>query len=168
MTDDAPEFPPLQPCEVLADNPTEWFFRQVHPTFESEGMIDVEAFTDSAHRQLSGARSSKQTARGAYEEWVARPGRLSAGTWGVTVAQVQRAGGRIIDDSACPLPEGVERWPTGHAYLDQRLNGKQARAKLRDAIAGAAARNRRKHPPLVLEGLNPPGPTWPGIQLGPG
>jgi hypothetical protein len=145
-----PAFPDLLECEELVQDSDEWFYRQVKPTQVNEGIVDVAAFqtSDRDRRMLSGVRSSRQSAQGAYEE--ARrdyPDKPTDGSWGVTVAQVEKARSRVVDDSNCPVPQGLTRWPTGHAYIDQRLEDKLARKRLRDLLAGYATRNRRQYPP---------------------
>lgn len=148
MTEGAPEFPPLEPCEKLVEDPSEWFFRQVHPGRVSEGVVDAEAFTPSTNddRKLSGVRSLKQSAEGAYNEWRRDyPEHRTAGTWGVTLAQVLKANGRLVDDSDCPPPPGQDRWPTGHIYLDQRVD-KPTRKKMRLTLVRDATNNRRRYP----------------------
>lgn len=138
-------FPALESCEELLTAPSEWYYRQIHPTFLSEGMIDPDAFR-SDDRKVSGTRSSKQTPQGAYDECRRDyPNRKTAGTWGVTLAQVRTAKGRLVDDSGCPPPEHLGHWPTGHTYLDQRLADKGVRSQMRSNIARKAAANGCQH-----------------------
>jgi hypothetical protein len=134
-------FPALESCEELLTEPSEWYYRQIHPTFLCEGIINPDAF-QSGDRKASGTRSSKQTAQDAYEESRRDyPNRKTAGTWGVTLAQVLTAKGRLVDDSACPPPEGYTHWPTGHTYLDQRIADKGVRSQMRGNLARKAAAN---------------------------
>lgn len=107
--------------EVLVDL-DEIYFRQCPPAYVDGGVPSVRMFEESSADggKLSGARSAKTTARDAYEyrvrtgEQVGRP--LTAGTWGVTVGEVEDAGSRAVDDSRV-LGEGA---PPGHTYLDYR------------------------------------------------
>ena len=133
----------LKSCEELVDDPSEWYYRQVHPTFVSDGIIDPDAFRCN-DGELSGARSSKQTAQGAYEEY---PANRTAGTWGLTIAQVVKAKARVVDDSKCPLPHGLQAWPKGHAFLDQRIGDKTFRKQMRSNLARHAMKNKRLYPP---------------------
>ena len=96
---EAATFPALEVCEEALGDLSEWYYRQIHPTRVNEGIVDAEAFTpnSSDDRKLSGARSSKQTPRGAYEEYRRDfPNNPTAGTWGVTLAQVVNAKGRLV------------------------------------------------------------------------
>ncbi len=146
---EAATFPALEPCEEALDDLSEWYYRQIHPTRVNQGIVDAEAFTPSQRdeRKLSGARSSKQTPQGAYEEYCRDFGNdRTAGTWGVSLAQVVKAKGRLVDDSKCPPPPGLQRWPTGHTYLDQRITDKAIRSAMRLKLARDATKNRRLHP----------------------
>jgi hypothetical protein len=114
------KFPALEPCEEELDNPSEWYYRQVHPTFVSQGIVNPDAFIvdPEAFRsnggKVSGTRSSKQTPQGAYDEYRRDfPNNLTAGTWGVTLAQVVNVKSRLVDDTKCPPPPGITVWPTG-------------------------------------------------------
>jgi hypothetical protein len=142
---EADTFPAIEPCEEALGEPSELYFRQIHPTLVKEGIVDAAAFTPSTRddRKLSGARSSKQTPEGAFEEYR----NLTAGTWGVTLAQVIKAKGRLVDDSKCPPPPDLEAWPTGHTYLDQRIDDKNIRKKMRLLLARDATLRRRLYPP---------------------
>ncbi|HTX55298.1 MAG TPA: hypothetical protein VMD08_17980 [Candidatus Baltobacteraceae bacterium] len=145
---EAVAFPALEPCEEALDDLSEWYYRQIHPTRVSDGTVDAEAFTPSQRdeRKLSGVRSSKQTARGAYEEYRRDfPNNPTAGTWGVTLEQVAKAKGRLVDDSQCPPPPGLASWPTGHTYLDQRINDRGIRSKMRLTLARDATNNGCQH-----------------------
>lgn len=138
---EATTFPALESCEEALDDLSEWYYRQVHPTFVSEGMVNPEAFR-SDDRKVSGTRSTRQTAQGACEEYRRDyPNNRTAGTWGVTLAQVVNAKGRLVDDSQCPPPARLGHWPTGHTYLDQRINDRGIRSKMRLNLAGDATRN---------------------------
>ncbi|WP_156748674.1 hypothetical protein [Mycobacterium sp. E3198] len=142
-------FPALESCEELLTDPAEWYYRQIHPQSVNEGIVDIRAFTPSSSddRKVSGARGSKQDARGAYEEHRRDyPHRETAGTWGVTLAQVLKAKGRLVDDSECPVPAPLTRWPTGHCYLDQRIDDRTTRNKLRLTLAADATRNVCQYP----------------------
>jgi hypothetical protein len=151
-------FPALEPCEEALTEQSEWYYRQIHPQWVNQGIVSVSAFTPSSSddRKVSGVRSAKQDAKGAYEECRRDfPNRKTAGTWGVTLAQVHKANGRLVDDSECPVPAPLERWPTGHCYLDQRIDDKAVRNKLRLTIAAAATRNGCQYAAPGDEGRTP-------------
>lgn len=141
---EAVSFPPLEQCEEALDNAAEWYYRQIHPAYVDEGIVDVQAFAPSSQDdgKISGVRSSKQTAKGAYEDYP----NASAGTWGVTLAQVLNAKGRLVDDSKCPVPSHLPSWPKGHSYLDQRINDRSIRKRLRDVLARDATKNGCQYP----------------------
>jgi hypothetical protein len=91
----------------------------------------VETAEDRDERyKVSGARSSKQSPQGAFDE--RQKVRPSAGTWGVSVSEVDRAGSRLVDESACPAPEGIVR-PTGRAVLQ---SGQMPSTMTRDSAPG--------------------------------
>jgi hypothetical protein len=158
VTDSEPFLPALVPCEELLTDPEELYLRQVTATNAQGDMVGEGAFKPpfkkkgqpespeewADRHKLSGARSSRQTARGAFEErQLIRP---SAGTWGVSVREVEAEGSRLIDDTACPPPQG-RVWPTGHTYLDLRFEDDEWQEQLRMNLAGAASRHRRLYPP---------------------
>jgi hypothetical protein len=94
-------------------------------------MSKVETAEDRDERhKVSGAHSSTQSPQGAFDE--RQRVRPSAGTWGVSVSEVDRAGSRLIDDSACPAPEGIV-WPTGRAVLQ---SGQMPSTMTRDSAPG--------------------------------
>lgn len=138
--------PALDTCEELVDG-DELYLRQVHPDFWDGFEVSVFAFTTSSNDdgKLSGARSGKQTAEGAYRERL-QMGGLTAGTWAVTVTEVTRESSRVVDDTRCPPPPGEEGWPQGHCYLDQRMPDKPHRRKLRANLARAATLRKRLFP----------------------
>lgn len=142
------QLPELRPCEELVTNPEELYLRQVRPAHWDGNQISVQALDPSSgdDGMVSGARSSKQTARGAYEERLGlRPG-STVGTWAVSVAEVTQEKSRIVDDADCPSPAG-QTWPKGHSYLDQRLPERPQRRQLRLNLVRAANNRRRLYPP---------------------
>jgi hypothetical protein len=158
VTNPHPFLPDLLPCEELLTDAQELYLRQVTKTNADGHMVSEAAFRppfkkkgqqespeERAERhKLSGARSSNQTPRGAFEErQLIRP---SAGTWGVSVDEVEAEDSRLVDDTACPPPEGTF-WPTGHTYLDLRFEEDERIEQLRMTLAAAASRRRRLYPP---------------------
>ena len=146
MTDDGR--PDLRDCEELLTAADELYLRQVRPVLADDHDISPDAFRLSStdDGKLSGARDSKQSAKGAYEERnETRPG-SSAGTWGVSVREVENFRSRLVDDAGCPPPPDLESWPLGHTYLDQRGFDKHGREQLRLNLAGAATRRKRLYP----------------------
>lgn len=160
MTDGADfVLPALVPCEELLTEPEELYLRQVtaknadgdmvleaafQPPFLRRGTTETREEWAERHK-LSGARSSRQTARGAYEErQVIRP---SAGTWGVSVNEVEGEGSRLVDDTGCPQPQDAPPMPTGHTYLDMRSEDDDFLEQLRMNLAGAASRRKCLYPP---------------------
>lgn len=132
--------PELEDCEQLLTDPEELYLRQVSEKRVDRGEVMPQAFETASNDagKLSGARSSKQSAEGAWREReTTRPG-ASAGTWAISVGEVAAAGSRIVDDSDCPPPPDLAEWPTGHSYLDFRGLDKDQRKQLRIAMAEAA------------------------------
>jgi hypothetical protein len=78
-----------------------------------ESKVETAEDRDERHK-VSGAHSSKQSPQDAFDE--RQRARPSAGTWGVSVSDVDRAGSRLIDDSACPTPEGISG-PRGATFF---------------------------------------------------
>lgn len=110
----------------------ELLFRQVHSSFVDEGVPSSQAFkpTKKDAGKLSVSRSSKSTAKGAYEHHTAVLQLDSAGTWAVTVAEAMAADLKSFDD---PLDAS----PT-HAFIDFRGLGRgqtESRAKQLLALA---------------------------------
>lgn len=125
MSAEALDFPPLEPCEALLADAAEDWYRQVHRRYIDGCRVGELAFrpTDRDQGKLSGTRSSKQTARGAYEESMV----ASDGTWRVPVGAVSEIGLRCVDDSGC---RSDDPQPVGHTYVDFRpLGKKQERIK---------------------------------------
>lgn len=142
------QLPELAQCEELVTDPAELYLRQVRHKHWDGREVSFQAFDPSSNDNgmISGARSAKQTAQGAYEDREAlRPG-STAGTWGVLVAEVAAEKSRIVDDTACPPPLNGP-WPKGHSYLDQRMPDKPHRRKLRINLARAATNRKRLYPP---------------------
>lgn len=142
------ELPQLESCEELLSEAGELYMRQVHPRYWDGREVSPQAFDPSTgdDGKVSGARSGKQSAKGAYDErQAAKPG-STAGTWAVTVTEVAHEKSRVVDDSKCPAPP--EGRPTGHCYLDQRMPDRPHRRKLRINLARAANRRGRLHPPV--------------------
>ena len=150
--------PDLLSCEELLTDPAELYLRQVTAAHSDGDVVYAPAFKphvrpkgrqesteERAERhKLSGARCSKLTPQGAYAE--RQRIRPSAGTWGVSVTEVEAVYSRLVDDSGCPHPEGGT-WPTGHTYLDQRHDDADLLDQLRMTLAGAASRRKRLYPP---------------------
>jgi len=139
-----PSVPELLACEKSLTQPDdELYLRQAavahshgNMVYQSafnapvkESKVDIAEDRDERHK-VSGARASKQSPQGAFDE--RQKVRPSAGTWGVSVSEVDRAGSRLIDDSACPAPEGIV-WPTGRAVLQ---SGQMPSAMTRDSAPG--------------------------------
>lgn len=103
----------------LDEDDSELWYRQAYPDVVNDrDQVSIGAFRLRSEDQerLSGARSAKQSAQGAYLEHVAR-GLASAGTWAVSAGEVRATGVRCVDDSEVP---GDCPKPTGHAYVDFR------------------------------------------------
>lgn len=134
----------LEPDEIELDQDDEFYWRQCHPTYLDGGVPSVQMFCESTgdNGKISGARSLKATAQLAYEERMQRGGH-TAGTWGVTVAEITNAGTRAVDDSATG-----GTLPTGHTYVDYRhLDTKPSLRAVRSMLHQAAVARPRQWPP---------------------
>lgn len=133
----------LEQHEIELHSADEFYWRQCHPTYLDGGVPSVQIFSESTgdNGKLSGARSAKASAQLAYEERLHRGGR-TAGTWGVTVAEITTAGTRAVDDS-----EGGDALPTGHTYIDYRhLDTKPSLRAVRSRLHEAAVSRPRQWP----------------------
>jgi len=108
---------------------TELLHRQVHPNHVNEGRLTRIAFAPNSSDagELSVDRGLLITTEDSYEAYVARS-LLSAGTWSVSVAEVNRASLHAFED---PQPESP-----AHAIIDfgqfEKLRWKQASKMLAD------------------------------------
>lgn len=133
----------LEPHEIELDHADEFYWRQCHPSYLDGGVPSVQMFCESTgdDGKISGARSAKASAELAYEERRSRGGQ-TAGTWGVTVAEISTAGTRAVDDS-----DGDEGLPTGHTYVDYRhLDTKPSLRAVRSRLHEAAVSRPRQWP----------------------
>jgi hypothetical protein len=103
-------------CEVQEE--TDIWLRQVQERDPASGEVGPSAFARSTEERnsgkppwISGTLRSKQTARQAFDVFVAG-GNGSAGTWGVSVAEIHALHLRCIDDSVLYQPK------LKHASLD--------------------------------------------------
>jgi hypothetical protein len=131
--------------EIELDQDDEFYWRQCHPAFLDNGVPSVQLFRESTgdHGKLSGARSLRASAELAFMERLKR-GAQTAGTWGVTIAEISGAGTRAVDDSAT---DGT--LPTGHTYVDYRhLETKPSVRAVRSMLHQAAVERPRQWPPV--------------------
>jgi hypothetical protein len=110
-------------------------WRQVHPRFVDGDVVSREAFagTSSASDEVSTARGAIVSAAAACEYHRHSLGLASAGSWPVSIDQVDRSGARVIDDSGCDEIE-----TPGHSFIDLRGMSKADRRKVRTALAAHA------------------------------
>lgn len=141
----------LESDEVELLDAEERYFRQCHPTFIEDGLPSAMMFKDFPRDQgkLSGARSGKTTEDQAYYFHTRSLQFKSAGTWGVTVEEVQGSGSRVVDDSGSTI--GPAPCPPGHSYIDMRALSKTARKRLRNRLIIAARRRGRLYPKHQVE-----------------
>jgi hypothetical protein len=131
--------------EVRIEQPDMPLWRQIHPRHLGETGPDFVAFnpTSADDHCLSIARGSAVDAEEAHRRHVAR-GRLSAGTWSVTVAEVEQQDLRAVDDSR------LDGRPEEHGYIDYRLLSTRAPRKMAAiALARAATARGRRYPPAA-------------------
>jgi hypothetical protein len=133
----------LQLGEIELDQDDEFYWRQCHPAYLDGGVPSIQMFCESTgdNGKISGARSLKASAQVAYEERTQLGGQ-TAGTWGVTVAEITAAGTRAVDDSATG-----DMLPTGHTYVDYRhLDTKPSMRAVRSKLHQAAIARPRQWP----------------------
>lgn len=137
---------PIVPGEIELDDPAEIYMRQCHPNFYIDGEPTSQMWRESTgdNGKLSGARSAKTSAEEAYHHRTEVVGRPSAGTFGVTVAEIGAAGTRAVDDSGADW--GDFTCPPGHTFLDLRHLSDGERRSLRRRLAVAVRKNRRLWP----------------------
>ena len=131
-------------AEELLTNPDEIWFRHAFPAAATEdrGEINQLAFKlhDNDGGKLSGARSSKVSAASSFDERrTVKPN--TAGTWGVSIGELDSCGLRCVDDTAVPPPK-----PTGHSYVDLRRVTEDRAKDLRQELADFANDRGRLHP----------------------
>ena len=136
-------------CKEVVDADGELQWRQVHPKFVDGGLVSRDAFvgTPAARGEVSTARSSIVTAADAYDFHRNTLSLESAGTWGVTVAEVGLTQCLVIDDSQC---DGVDA--PGHSYIDMTDLSRAESRKARSVLASLATDRGRRHP---LESTEP-------------
>lgn len=143
-------FLPLLDGEVELKDDSELYLRQCNPRFIQGGQPSDQLFKPSSSDgdKLSGSRSSKATAKEAYDFRNGQNKGSSEGSWGVSVEEARGVGSRVIDDAASadapPAPI-----PPGHVYLDMRpfssLSTVQRRT-LRSSLLLASLKRGRQHP----------------------
>jgi len=88
-----------QPGNSLLENDAEVLLRQVHPTHIQDGAPTKQAFLPTeSHAQLLSTKRERVTPMRAHQDWIER-GMDSAGTWGVSVAEVGDAEMHAVDDA---------------------------------------------------------------------
>lgn len=133
----------LRHCETQLASEADCQWRQVHPQHEDGGVVARDAFRgdDKAPAEVSTAQSTLLSAEQAFAQRQAA-GRPTAGTWAVTVDEVDATGCRVVDDASC-----VHVTTPGHSFIDMRhlaTKSEQRAARLR--LAEAATERGRLHP----------------------
>jgi hypothetical protein len=110
---------PLIAGEVKLTDPSEKYFRQCHPSFFRNDQLTSQFVADFPRDEgkLSGTRSTAVNATESYLNYSGAGGK-TAGTWAVTLEEVEAQSARLIDDTGCP-PTDPPRL-RGHTYLDFR------------------------------------------------
>lgn len=141
----------LEPDEVELLDVDEQYFRQCHPSFIEDGLPSTMMFRDFPRDQgkLSGSRSSKTTEDQAYYFHTTSLELESAGTWAVSVEEVQGSGSRVVDDSDSAI--GPDPCPPGHSYIDMRPLSKGDRKRLRNRLIIETRRRGRFYPKYQVE-----------------
>lgn len=145
---DAPTFLPLADGEVLIVDKDEYYFRQCHPQFLTDGVPSTQMFGDFAQDagKLSGNRSTVALPKQAFDFHTETLGNKSAGTWAVTVGEVTKVSSRVVDDTNAPTVRPPDPVPPGHSYVDMRHLTSKERRRLRGELRIAAVSRGRVHP----------------------
>lgn len=150
-----PDFLDLEDGEAQLDDPAELVWRQCAPGCYDEDTDKPSATMFRPHEndgnKLSGARSTRSTARAAYEHRTRVMKKESRGTWGVTVEEIETVESRAVDDSALLDPPPAS--PPGHTYFDLRHLAeahaeRQARERFRSRLLIFAHNRQRQYPPI--------------------
>jgi hypothetical protein len=123
-------------------NADEVFLRQVHPSWLPDGVLTSAAFKPSSKdNKLLSTLHGSVGAEEAHRRWVDQPDRVSAGTWGVTVGEVDNTSfTRTLDQqtvSLAALDDAEQRSEPDHVSIDFRNLSKEQR--------GQAARKLKDH-----------------------
>lgn len=150
-----PDFLDLEDGEVQLDDEAEIVWRQCAPgcyddTTDQPGATMFRPHQDDGNK-LSGARSSRSSAKDAYEHRTKVMQRESRGTWGVTVKEIEQVDSRAVDDSALLDPPPAS--PPGHTYFDLRHlaeahKNRLVRERFRSKLLIFANNRQRQYPPL--------------------
>ena len=119
--------------EQLLSEVEELALRQIAPhMYVDGGKIATSAFgpNSSDANKPSYSRSSIVTPQQARDWHSANAPSHSLGVYGVSVGEVLESGRHVVDDSACPVPEGRTRAP-GHCFVDIRGLDRPQRRELR-------------------------------------
>lgn len=141
-------FEVLADGEVPLDDKEEFYFRQCHPDFVTNGVPTSQMFGDFPRDagKLSGARSQITTPKASFDFHTSDLANASSGTWAVTVAEVMKASSRVVDDTEAPSVRPPDPVPPGHAYIDMRHLKPRERKRLRGELRIAAVNRGRVHP----------------------
>jgi hypothetical protein len=143
-----PAFEALAVGETVLDNPNEFYFRQCHPSFASNGVPSTQMFGDFPRDggKLSGNRGETVTPKAAFNFHTATLGKESGGTWAVTAAEVATVLSRVVDDTVAPSVRPPDPVPPGHSYIDMRHLTSRERKRLRAKLLIAAVNRGRVYP----------------------
>ena len=141
-------FLPLVDGEVPITDLDEYYFRQCHPQFLTDGVPSTQMFGDFAQDdgKLSGNRSTAALPKQAFDFHTETLGNKSAGTWAVTVGEVTNVSSRVVDDRNAPTVRPPDPVPPGHSYVDMRHLTSRERRRLRGELRIAAVNRGRVHP----------------------
>lgn len=127
---------------------SEELFRQVHPKMIDKGVPGSGAFVPSEkdEGQLSVARSSITTAQRAHEHHTQALQLESAGTWGLLVEEIERAGlTAFADPIEADSDNGVIADPA-HSYVEFGALAGKARRRVGLLLKGFAIARGRRYP----------------------
>lgn len=107
--------------------PEELLFRQVHPTAFHGATLTSSAFTPGSHDDgLLSVHRERLGAEAAYALWASRGGR-SAGTYAITVSEINGIGLKVIDDATPTDPDHASIDFTAHTRGEKRQLGRKLR-----------------------------------------
>jgi len=138
-----PSIKGLRSCETRLEVSGELQWRQVHPNEVDDGQVTPAAFrgTSKDRDAISCCRSAKRTAAQAYDDYTGG-GKLSQGTFAVTIAEVTAASCQMIDDADCEDVTTV-----GHSVIRMHhFTTKDERREARVMLAAYANKRGVQHP----------------------
>jgi hypothetical protein len=122
------------------------FYRQVNPNWYKNGVPTSQAFgpTPKDRDQLSLDDASKVSAEGSWRHFTENLGLSSAGTWAVSLGEVEETGDLMVVASPIEVPQDTTKNNPAHCHIDfSQVSSKgQKKRKAQHLAIKATARGR--------------------------